>query len=98
MYFITAIQSNSQQGISLSKRCFGYHPDLYSAIDDVTDNVGNMRECLYDYIVIEHISPGVHSLADNEVWFKWGENAPTGWHLLHDKPAEFEGIINFAVG
>jgi len=97
MYFITALQSNPRPGQPY-KRCFGFHLDLFTAIDSVSDNVGNMHECIYDYIVIEHFSPGIHPIADNDVWFRWSEDAPVGWAKMDHKPSEFEGIINFAIG
>jgi len=53
-----------------------------------------MRECLYDYIVIEKIQPGIHSLTDKEEWYKWDDKK---W-IPCDKPSEFLGVTNWALG
>ena len=95
MYFITAIVSNSRPGFKRVTRTFGYAYDLSTAHYYVNDNVGSMHECLYDYIVIEKIYPGIHSLTDMEEWYRW-----TGkrWKPLKKKHSQFRGIINFALG
>ena len=92
MFFITAIVSGERPR---NPRTFGFAHDLTTAHRYVTDNVGNMHECLYDYIVIEDIPSGIHSLCEREEWYRW-----TGkrWKWLKKKPAQFRGIVNFALG
>ncbi len=98
MYFITSIQSNSHTGFSLQRRCFGYFFELDDALNAVINDVGSFRECFYDYIVIEYIRSGIYPTSVTETWFQWSENAPVGWTKMDNKPSEFEGVINFAIG
>jgi hypothetical protein len=99
MYFITSVigddtlKKNSAYR-TMRSRTFGYALNLRTARCYVKDNVGSMRECLYDYIVIEKIRPGIHSLTDREEWYKWNDKK---W-IPCDKPSEFLGITNWALG
>ncbi len=102
MYFITAIISQEHLNDKfplhnkLKNHTFGYYPTFEEAHAAVTDNVGNMCECMYDYIVIENIPSGVHALSDGENWYQWSSNLNCWQSCV--KPEEFRGIINFALG
>ena len=99
MFFITAVINSEtlKQHPAyrvMRSRTFGYAPNLRTARRYVKNNVGSMRECLYDYIVIEKIQPGIHSLTDKEEWYKWDDKK---W-IPCDKPSEFLGVTNWALG
>jgi hypothetical protein len=91
MFFITAIHS---QTVHCDQRTFGYHTTLHKAESSVKGNVGDMHESLYDFIVIEEIKCGIHSPVVQEWWYKWNH---TRWELC-EKPDQFIGIVNFAIG
>jgi hypothetical protein len=96
MYFITAIvSSDTVNGKVPFKRTFGYGLDKETALHYVRTNLGNMHECLYDYLVIERIKPGIHSVCDHDIWFHW-----TGkrWKHQGKKPLFAKGLINWAIG
>jgi hypothetical protein len=101
MYFITAIISaDSLERNHVPKwmrsRTFGYYPKWEDAHAAVTDNVGNMCESMYDFIVIEHIGQGIHALSTEEHWYAW-TNTLNCWQPCQ-KPEEFQSVVNWALG
>ena len=96
-FFVTAI-CHSHSRIPLphdSKRhCFGHFGSLASALKAVESNSGSMQESLYDYLVVEEIDYGIHSLVKDEKWYWWNG---TGWQAC-PKPNGLRHIINFAIG
>ena len=78
-----------------STRTFGYYRGWAKAIKAVQENRCNMHECLYQYLIMERIGEGVHSLCKDEQWFRW-----TGrkWTSLKQKPEWARGTINWAIG
>lgn len=101
MYFITAIISEEHLTHvpfyqKLRSRTFGFFETFEKAHEAVTDNVGSLHECIYDYIVIEKIESGIHSLPIEEHWYEWC--IPLNCWQPTMKPNEFNGIINFAIG
>ena len=92
MYFLTAIISDEK--FRRNKRTFGYALDLVTAMDYVERNEGSMCECLYDYLLIEKIGPGIHPEAEQVAWYKWEHPK---W-VKCETPIEFDGIVNFAIG
>jgi hypothetical protein len=103
MYFITSVigegtVKENPAYRTMRSRTFGYALDLSTAQRYVNDNVGNMRECLYDYIVIEEINPGIHSLTEREEWYEWAWDG-TKWKWTKcEKPSEFLAVTNWALG
>lgn len=96
MYFITAIagNDNSRPGFRRPKRTFGYASELSIAQYYVNENVGSMHECLYDYIVIENIGPGIHPESKQEWWYEWNG----GRWMTCEKPDWSLGRVNWALG
>lgn len=103
MFFITAIISTeslirnaeSQPHLKYMRtRTFGYYPKLILAEDAVRENHGGLNECLYSFIVIEEIKPGVHAEAIDWCWYRWKHPQ---W-VTCTKPDEFKQITNWALG
>ena len=82
--------------IALRSRTFGFANSYNEAYKWVKDNMGNMQECLYDYLVLEYIEPGIHPTVHSEEWFQW--NGVEGKWDMTERPAELKGIVNFALG
>ena len=96
-WFITALVSKKSTEISGHHRCFGFY-DTYNEVRRVVDqNRGNMQEGLYDYIVVEYIEPGIHPTVEVEHWWQWVEYNRR-WRDGIEKPEEFRGVVNFALG
>lgn len=102
MFFITAMTNvmtdkdrfDSEKAKKHTTRCFGYFKDKEVAIEAVKDNVADMWETMYDYIVIEEIDEGIHSFAEVVGWFKYNKEK--------DKYEPIEigrtGFCNYAIG
>ena len=95
MYFLTALNKN------FDKRCFGYYHDEANALQAVFENLGDMHESCYDFIVIEKVYSGVHGRTGGQQWFQWKKvkrlSQTKGWVAIN-RPVWSRGISNWAVG
>ena len=103
MWFLTSIigKGNSQyesipEAALNNHRTFGFFNTYNEAYDAVQKNLYNMQECLYDYLVMEYIEPGVHPTVHKEEWYKWDDEI-SRWIFI-ERPVEFMGLVNFALG
>jgi len=85
----------------LHRRChtFGFYNTYNEAYEAVKENRGNMEECLYEYIVMEYIEPGVHPTVYATQWWAWNVELKS-WRFLPEAetPKEFIGICKWALG
>ena len=103
MYFITALTGLN---FLYDSRCFGYYLNKEEAITAVQENRCDLNEGIYNYIVIEKIGKGIHSITEEETWFEWfqtGEYLGEGHWEQIAKPqdtehSETEHFINYAIG
>jgi hypothetical protein len=102
IYLITSIFRDPRKFQYGSTRTFGYFHDLDNAISAVENNYADMQERLYNYIVIEELSEGVHSFVEKEYWYNWvGERSlseNSGKWVLCEKPDWAAGTINWGIG
>jgi hypothetical protein len=111
-WFITAICKRTTMESLLAKspnrdpkylpprsRTFGFYNTYSEAYEAVKENYGNMEECVYDYIVMEYIEPGIHPMVHYVQWWEW-DIEKNKWIFLseEDAPKEFVGICNWALG
>ena len=94
MWFITAIEVDSENKRFKSHRVFGYYGQSTSAIWAIKQNLGSMNETIYSYIVLEHIKMGIHPDVLEDRWFQWDGKK---WQAC-DLPPFLMGISNWAVG
>ena len=94
MYFITALTGLEE---SDNTRCFGYYPEKEEALEAVLENRCNLNEHIYNYLVVEKIDKGIHSITKEETWFQWSKTGQGKWCQIA-KPLETEHIINYAIG
>jgi len=78
------------------RRVFGWFKDLKRAKKAVETNECDMEECLYNYIIIEEMKPGIHCHVIKEHWYKWNVRKRKWLPIL--KPKKLAGIINFTIG
>ena len=78
------------------QRTFGFFERYHEAFLAIKNNIGNMQEMLYDYIVLECIEPGIHSKVSAKEWYGWNMDEKRWVHT--ECPKEFEVVTNFAVG
>ena len=97
-WFITAIAPKTPERPRQS-RTFGFYNTYTEAYVACKENRGNMVECLYDYLIVEYIEPGIHPEVHLSVWWKWNEFERC-WKYIFDEeaPKEFVGITNWALG
>lgn len=100
MWFITSIlfRRDSIENPSWlydSKRTFGFYVNCSDAMAAIKENRCNMHECLYNFLVLEEVAEGIHPIAETEVWFEWSD---TGGWIISKKPAEYDCVINWAIG
>ena len=76
-------------------RTFGWYSELQNALTSVEKNQGDLREYLYNYIVIEEIPEGVWGIALGEWWFKWNKKKNTFVPIR--KPKKTYGTVNWAM-
>jgi hypothetical protein len=98
MFFITSIsyypELNYSESVNPNKRCFGFFKELSKARVAVSCNVGDLEEQYYNYIVIEEILEGIHSIPISENWYYY--NTENGW-VPCSKPEWSIGIVNWSI-
>lgn len=99
MCFITALTRLDR---SHDSRCFGYYPDKDETLTAVKENRGDLNEGIYDYLVVEKISEGMHSIAEEETGFRWVDMVVSYWTRGYweeiSKPPETASFANHAIG
>lgn len=97
-WFITSIV-NAAKAKDRNRRTFGFYNSYNEACAAVSDNRGNMEECLYDFLVVEYIEPGIHPLVLIEEWWKWNTQLHR-WDKIEkgEVPKSFIGVTNWALG
>ena len=78
------------------QRTFGWYSNLKDACKDVKNNMGELWEYAYDYIVIEEVKEGVWGMAIKEWWFKWNRKKKAFFSIR--KPKETISIVNWGIG
>lgn len=102
IYLITSIFHDPHEFLKGRTRTFGYYLNFTDAFEAVKNNYADMQECLYNYLIIEELHEGIHSLVGKEYWFSWvgekslGENS--GKWVACEKPDWAVGTINWGIG
>jgi len=92
IYTVSAHTANAQES-----RTFGYFEKLEEAREAVLRNHGDIRECLYDYVVIESMPAGLLVSAEGAEWFEWKWGSGT-WASMKAPPLLAAGTTNFSMG
>lgn len=94
IYTVTAIDEIKMP--PCNSRVFGWFTELEEAQEAVNENRYDLHECLYDFIVIEQISEGIHCCASKEWWYKWDREIRQFNPI--EKPKETKFIVNWGIG
>lgn len=81
---------------SAGQRTFGFFHEKHNAIQALHTNESDMRECTYDFAVIEALHEGIHCEVEEEIWFQWDETKQGFYEI--QKPDATYGTCNFALG
>lgn len=93
MYFITGVTDISNE-IKSNTRCFGYFRELRDAEEAVLNNVFDMWETIYNYIIIEEIEEGIHSISRKVNWYRYNEEKDRFEKINYND----EIFCNYAIG
>ena len=95
MFFVTTLYVD-KNGELCTSRCVGYFETYEEAKDVVLNNILDIFERLYNYAVIEEVSPGLYELDLNPHWFKISDDYDS-YHEI-EKPKFAEHIVGFGIG
>ena len=90
IYTITTIDSRRDH------RTVGWFPTLNDAQDIVSQNIGDIWEFSYHWVVIEEVYPGLYPHTPNEYWYHW--NTTELKFKPCDKPKMYHNTVNFGIG
>ena len=74
----------------------GWYTTLEQAQGVVDNNIGDIWEFAYRWVVIEEIPSGLYPYPTREWWYRWNEGKQQ--YLPHKKPDHFHNSVNFAIG
>lgn len=92
MYFVTTIDT-----LEDDNRCVGYFKTFEEAEHVVLDNVCDIWETCYNFVVIENIKEGLYQYDYDAKWYEW--NYDKKRYEKTDKiPGAYQDQIGFAIG
>jgi hypothetical protein len=59
---------------------------------------GDMHECLYDYLIVEYMEPGIHPHVWGNQWFRWNVALRTWEFTNKDDVPPHLNVSNWALG
>lgn len=97
IYTITAFQNlDKDYGTSGSIRCFGYSMDFEYADSSVRNNVTDINEKIYNYVVIEKVKDGLNPVARKRWFYKY--NIEEDIYESIEEPICVKQFLNFSIG
>ena len=94
-YFITAFASYDMFGTHTS-RCWGFYNNFIDADIVVRNNITDLWEYTYDYIVIEEYEMGISNVTLERWFYKF--NKETKKYEPMDEPEALKHYSGFAIG
>lgn len=91
MYFVITMQDKG-----MSPRCVGYFETFQEAENIILNNVCDIFEYYYDYVIIENIKPGLYQYDQKPSWYKW--NDTNDCYELINKPEFANGFYGWGIG
>jgi hypothetical protein len=96
IYVLTMIEDIATTKQLSNKRALGWYPTKKDAVKAVKEDKCGLRECLYDYALIEAKVSGAFTTSTGEWWFKWDDE--THGYISFDKPEWLRMFTNFGMG
>lgn len=93
IYVITTIIGNDIMDREDS-RCVGFCHELIETQYSVVNNLGDMHESWYKYVVIEEKFPGINCTNNNQWWYVWDNSK----YISCECPESYKNVINFGIG
>jgi hypothetical protein len=111
LYTVTTVREEnaiSRSGISrrgkkymvTHQRCVAVYSSLEKAKQIVEENVGDIYEYYYRWVVIEAVQVDwlYGGFDREEYWYEWTGDGETGSYISIEKPEDWENIINWGIG
>ena len=98
-YFITALEKiNTSNGFPHfgASRCWGFYTNFKTADEMVRNNVTDLYETVYDYMVIEEYSEGISGYEFERWFYKWDNQ--TEKYVPIEEPEGLQHYASFAIG
>lgn len=100
MVFVTCFEKLEKHKTGVpdlgGQRTFGYYADWPTAIKAMHINNCDIRECVYNYGLLEEIDEGLYSFCSKRIFFKWDEDKKGFYEI--DEPEFVEHFTNFSIG
>lgn len=100
MWFITVVEKIEHDFTGFAdtgdSRTWGFYFNKEDAVNVVKSNLTDIREFLYDYVVIEEYDEGIGNYTWNRQWFEWDNEE--GGYVEIDEPEGVKNICCFALG
>ena len=98
IFLITMFEDlNSEEGfLRKASRAVGFYGSFHEAEIAITNNYGDIRECLYDYAVLEEITEGLYPCPLNRKVYKFNEK--TGKYHPIPEPKYLKHIYGMTIG
>lgn len=85
------------ESTTIEPRCVGYYFKLEDAISAVENNVLDIHETNFNFVVIESCSEGLYPIDSTEqYWFEW--NREHEKYVSCERPEEYKSIIRIGIG
>jgi hypothetical protein len=95
-YFVTVHYRDDKNIRNSGSRCWGYQETFEEALRSVLIDETHMQECLYQWICIEAIPPGIARQAEIVYWGKYNYDKMC-WEKC-EEPEWAVGTCNFGIG
>ena len=98
IFLITMFEDLSSEEGCFRKpsRAVGFYGSFHEAEIAITNNYGDIRECLYDYAVLEEITEGLYPYPLNRKVYKFNEK--TGKYHPIPEPKYLKHIYGMTIG
>lgn len=77
-----------------AQRTFGFYNSYRDACQAIKENIGDMHECLYNYLILEYIEEGIFPHVHTIEWWEWKDKQ---WKR-RVKPEGLWNTSNWALG
>lgn len=101
MWFITCVEKIENESGFLGfadtgeSRCWGFFSDKDHAVHVVENNLTDIHEFCYNYVVIEEYDEGIcNEKIDSRMWFKWNDDKET--YVRIEEPPGVQHLFGFA--
>lgn len=98
IYTVTGFQKAELNNFKLPEigehRCVGFYPTFFEAENAVMENFNDIHDNMYQFVIIEEISPGIKQLDTRRSLYQWDGNK----YVNIPFPIILKQLSNFGIG